>query len=480
MSNIFHLRAAQATAETFGMHRRKVLDSLALLALAAIAVMQSLPALSQTNWPSFRGPFASGLAAESDTALTWNIEKSENIAWRTPIPGLGHSSPVIWRDRLFVTTAVNTEKSAPLKVGLYGDPESAQDNEAQRWQVFCLDKISGKIIWQTTAYEARPKVPRHPKATHANCSVATDGTNVVAFFGSEGLYCYDLDGHPRWRKDFGILKVSPMVYNDAPDPKGTDLDWGFASSPVIYQGRVFVQCDTVTNGFVAAFNLYDGKQVWRTERDDSGTWSAPNIWLEGPRAQLVVNGYRHMGGYDIDTGKEIWRLSGGGDCPVPTPLPWNGLIFLMSAHGPRSPIYAVKANAAGDISLKDGATTNRSIVWSVRKGAAYMATPLVYDGRLYSCHIDGILSCFDAAAGKLLYKERLGPGGDGFTASPVASKGKLYFSSEQGAVYVVKPGDQFNVLATNQLAEVCMASPALSEGKLFFRTQGHVVAIGQR
>src|SRR5690242_5514399 len=159
MSNIFHLRAAQATAETFGMHRRKVLDSLALLALAAIAVMQSLPALSQTNWPSFRGPFASGLAAESDTALTWNIEKSENIAWRTPIPGLGHSSPVIWRDRLFVTTAVNTEKSAPLKVGLYGDPESAQDNEAQQWQVLCLNKASGKILWQVTSYEGRPKVP---------------------------------------------------------------------------------------------------------------------------------------------------------------------------------------------------------------------------------------------------------------------------------------------------------------------------------
>jgi outer membrane protein assembly factor BamB len=187
-----------------------------------------------------------------------------------------------------------------------------------------------------------------------------------------------------------------------------------------------------------------------------------------------------MGGYDLATGKENWRLSGGGDCPVPTPVVWNGLVFLMSAHGPRSPIYAVKADATGDISLKEGTTTNRHIAWSTRKGAAYMATPLVYDGRLYSCHIDGILSCFDAATGKLSYKERLGPGGDGFTASPVASKGKIYFASEQGAVYVVKPGDQFTVLATNQLAEVCMASPAISEGKLFFRTQGHVVAIGQQ
>jgi len=464
------------------MYEPKVISRLqrVALVLSCAAVMQILTAFAQTNWPSFRGPFASGLATENDTATSWNVETAQGIAWKTPIPGLGHSSPAIWGNRLFVTTAVNQKKSAPLKVGLYGDPKSAEDNDEQQWQVFCVDKTSGKILWQATAYQGRPKVPRHPKATHANCTIATDGANVVAFFGSEGLYCYDMDGHLRWQKDLGILKVSPMVYNDAPDPKGTDLDWGFASSPVIYQGRVFVQCDTLTNGFVAAFALSDGKQVWRTARNDSGTWSAPNICLDGPRPQLVVNGYSHMGGYDLATGKENWRLSGGGDCPVPTPVVWNGLVFLMSAHGPRSPIYAVKTDAAGDISLKEGASTNRHLAWSTRKGAAYMATPLIYDSRLYSCHVDGILSCFDAATGKQLYKERLGSGGDGFTASPVASKGKIYFASEQGAIYVVKPGDQFNVLATNQLAEVCMASPAISEGKLFFRTQGHIVAIGPR
>jgi len=325
-----------------------------------------------------------------------------------------------------------------------------------------------------------PKQKRHTKATHANCTMATDGKNLVAFFGSEGLYCYDMEGRPHWQKDLGTLRISPVVYNDVPDPKGADLEWGFASSPIIYRDRVFVQCDVLTNGFVAAFNLSDGKEIWRTPRDDTATWSTPNISTEGPRRQLLVNGWKHMGGYDLQTGEEIWRMSGGGDCPVPTPLVWNGLIFLMSAHGPRKPIYAVRTDAVGDVSLRNGATTNRYVSWSFLRGASYMQTPLIYGDYLYSCHVDGVLTCFEARTGKEKYKERLGTGGEGFTASPVASEGNLYFTSEQGSVFVVKPGPDFTVLATNQMAEVCMATPAISDGKIFFRTQGHVVAIGGR
>ena len=173
-------------------------------------------------------------------------------------------------------------------------------------------------------------------------------------------------------------------------------------------------------------------------------------------------------------------MSGGGDCPVPTPIVWNGLIFLMSAHGPRKPIYAVRTDAVGDVSLRNGATTNRYVSWSSLRGASYMQTPLIYGDYLYSCHVDGVLTCFEARTGKEKYKERLGTGGEGFTASPVASEGNLYFTSEQGSVFVVKPGPDFTVLATNQMAEVCMATPAISDGKIFFRTQGHVVAIGGR
>jgi outer membrane protein assembly factor BamB len=450
--------------------------SMVLLTLLALA----WPAGAQTNWPWFRGANAGGIARGAATATVWNVEKSENVLWRKAIPGLGHSSPIIWGDRLFVTTAVNERKTAPLKVGLYGEPESAADDDIQQWRVFCLNKRTGEILWDKTAHEGVPKLKRHPKATHANCTMATDGANVVAFFGSEGLYCYDMDGHPRWQKDWGSLRTSPMVYDDAPFPQGADLEWGFASSPIIYNHRVFVQCDVLTNGFVAALDLADGKEVWRTRRDDTATWSTPNVCAEGLRPQLIVNGWKHMGGYDLGTGEEIWRMSGGGDCPVPTPIIWNGLVFLMSAHGPRRPIYAVRTDATGDVSLRDGASTNQYVAWSALRGGSYMQTPLVYGDYLYSCHVDGVLSCYEARTGKQIYKERLGSGGDGFTASPVASEGKLYFTSEQGSVFVVKPGVDFAVLATNRMGEVCMATPAISEHTIFFRTQGHVVAVGGR
>src|SRR5512140_1931635 len=248
-------------------------NAIALLAALALA----WPAAAQTNWPSFRGANADGIGKRAATASVWNVEKAENILWKKAVPGLGHSSPIIWGDRLFITTAVNQRKTAPLKVGLYGEGDSAEDNDVQQWRIVCLSKKTGEILWDRTAHEGLPKLKRHPKATHANCTMATDGTNIVAFFGSEGLYCYDLEGHLRWQKDWGPLRTSPVVYNDKPDPQGVDLEWGFASSPVIYGNRVFVQCDVLTNGFVTALNLADGKEIWRTRRDDTATWSTPNI-----------------------------------------------------------------------------------------------------------------------------------------------------------------------------------------------------------
>ncbi len=445
----------------------------ALLSIAPIAG-------AQTNWPSFRGPNAGGLATGAPAPSVWNVETRQNILWRQPVPGLGHSSPIIWGDRLFITTAINLRQAARLKVGLYGDPTPAQDNDVQQWRVLCLNKRTGEVLWERTAHEGLPRQKRHPKSTHANCTMATDGDCVVALFGSEGLYCYDLDGHPRWEKNWGTLRMSPIVYNDTPDTSLSDLEWGFANSPVIYGHRVFVQCDALTNGFVAALDLADGKELWRTRRDDTATWSTPTVWAGGARGQLVVNGWKHIGGYDLETGQELWRMSGGGDCPVPTPLVWNDLIFLTSAHGPRRPIYAVRVEARGDISLTKGATTNQFVAWSSLRGGDYMQTPLIYGDLLYSCHDDGVLSCYEARTGKLIYKERLGTGGEGFTASPVACEGKLYFTSERGSVFVVMPGTRLTVLATNHLAEVCMATPALSDRTIFFRTQRHVVAVSER
>lgn len=435
--------------------------------------------LASDNWPSFRGTDAKGIAPGEITAGQWNVKESWNILWKTPIPGLGHSSPVIWGDRLFLTTAVNQTKPTTLRVGYYGDVQSADDNDTQRWKVYCLNKKTGEITWETTVREGIPRVKRHPKATHANCTVATDGTNIVAFFGSEGLYCYDLDGHLRWKADLGLLRANPSVYQDHFAKDANSWEWGFASSPVIFGGRTFVQCDVLHDGFLAAFDLANGQEVWRAPRSDTATWSTPGICATAPHPQLIVNGWTNMGGYDLQTGAQIWRMSGGGDCPVPTPVVWHDLIFLMSAHGPRSPIYAVRTDPAGDISLR-GATTNAHVAWSVLRGGAYMQTPMIYGDLLYSCQVDGVLSCYEAATGKQHYKERLGSGGDSFTASPVASEGKIYFTSEQGIVYVVKPGPEFSVIATNQMEEPCLATPAISEKILYYRTQGRVIAIAER
>lgn len=207
--------------------------------------------------------------------------------------------------------------------------------------------------------------------------------------------------------------------------------WGFASSPVIHEGVVVVQCDVQKGGFLAAFDINDGRELWRSPRSDVPTWSTPTIHRGGGRTQVIVNGYKHIGGYDFRTGKELWRLTGGGDIPVPTPVVAHGLVFITNAHGRMAPIYAVRLGAQGDISLKDTEETNAHVAWSTRRHGGYMQTPIVYGHHLYVCRDNGILSCCEARTGKRLYQERLGTGRTGFTASPVAADGKLYFTSEE-------------------------------------------------
>jgi len=419
---------------------------------------------SGVHWPSFRGPQASGVAEGFKTPEHWT-----GFKWRTPIPGLGHSSPVIWGDRIFVTTAVSAKADEPLKLGLYGDIESVADNASQSWQVFCLNKKNGAILWKQTAHTGVPKSKRHPKSTHANSTPATDGWHVVCFFGAEGLFCYDVDGRLLWRKDFGML--------DAGFFRVPGAQWGFGSSPVIHENRVLVQCDVQTNSFIAALDLEDGREIWRTPRQDVPTWTTPTVCVRPERAQVIANGYRHIGGYDLRTGQELWKLSNAGDIPVPTPVVADDLIFITSAHGRQSPIYAIRTDATGDITLRPGESTNAFIAWSVSRGGNYMQTPIVVGDHLYCGKDNGVVTCFTARIGRQQFSERLGPGGSGFTASPVAADGKIYFTSEAGTVFVLQAGPQFQVLSTQELGESCMATPAISEGALYFRTRSHVVAV---
>jgi len=440
--------------------------------LALLAREPGRAAAAGANWPSFRGENAAGVADGYTLPSDWSVPAARNIRWKAAIPGLGHSSPVVWGNRLFVSTAISGVEKPELKVGLYGDIGSVHDASEHRWLIYALDTGSGKVVWQQTLHTGVPAIKRHPKATHANSTLATDGRYLVAFLGSEGLYGFDLDGHLLWKKDLGVLDSSYYVVPDA--------QWEFGSSPVIYQDRVLVQCDVLKGSFIAALNIKDGREIWRTSREDVPTWGTPTVHVEAGRAQVIVNGYRHAGAYDVETGKEIWRLQGGGDIPVPTPVVAGGLVFLTSAHGPVAPLYAIRLTAAGDISLKPGETSNPSVAWSYSRDGAYMITPVVYGDYLYNAKNNGVLSCYRAKTGERMYQTRLGGGTSGFTASPVAGDGKIYFSSEDGDVFVVKAGPAFELLATNPMGDVCMASPAVSQGVVYFRTKSQVVAVAAK
>jgi outer membrane protein assembly factor BamB len=439
----------------------------ALLLLAAASAAAAAP----PEWPGFRGKAALGLS-KTPAPLKWDVVAGQNVLWKTRIPGLGHSSPVVAGDLVCVTTALSGRPDASLRVGLYGDIKPVEDDSAHEWKVYCLDGKTGAVRFQQTAAKGVPKVKRHTKSTHASATMAADEQHLVAMFGSEGLYAFDHKGKLLWKKDLGIL--------DAGFFRVPDAQWGFASSPVIHEGTLLIQADVQKDSFLAAFDVKTGRELWRTPRADVPTWSTPTVHVGGGRAQVLVNGFKHIGGYDLATGKELWRMKGGGDIPVPTPITGHGLMFFTNAHGGAAPVFAVKETASGDISLAEGQTSNEHVAWSVARDGAYMQTPLLYDGQLYVCRDNGLLSVYDAKTGNRLYQQRLGDGSTGFSASAVAADGKLYYSSEEGDIHVVKAGPQFELLGTNKMGEVTMATPAIVNGVMFFRTRDHVVAIGGR
>ena len=454
---------------------------LSLLILGAPASPVQDDAASTPEWPGFRGPSASGIAEGFALPERWDVEAGENLLWKTAVPGLAHSSPIVWGDRVFVTTAVRTGGEAELS-SLYGSPgygagESVADEGAHAFVLLALDAGTGEVLWERTAHEGEPAVKRHPKSTHANPTPACDAERVVAFFGSEGLHAFDHAGEPLWSRDFGVLDAG------APDITAGDRDleeyqWGFASSPVLFDGKVLVQCDVQGQSFLAALDAATGETLWRTDRDENPTWCTPTVHLDGDgRARVVANGFEHIGGYDLETGAELWKMSGGGDVPVPTPVVQHGLVYLTSAHGRLAPLYAVSIDATGELTTDPDA--EEGLAWYHPRRGIYMQTPLVYGFELYACSDGGVVGCFDAESGELRYRERLGSGRTGFSASAVAGDGKLYFTGEDGSVHVVRPGPDFEVVAENQLGETCLATPAVSRGRLFFRTRGHVVAIGE-
>lgn len=422
------------------------------------------------DWPQFRGIRAAGVSEGMPTASAWNVAEGKNVLWKTAIPGLGLSSPVVWGDQLFLSTAISGKADATLRPGLYGDIESVSDSTSHEWRVYALHKKTGAILWQRTAHTGVPKIKRHTKNSHANSTLATDGERVIAFFGSEGLYAYDLKGKLLWQKDLGVLDAGYYVAPEA--------QWETGSSPIIHDGVVVIQADVQKGSFLAAFDAKDGRELWRVPRNDVPTWSTPTFHEVNGKAQLLVNGMRHAGAYDFRTGKEIWSLSGGGDIPVPTPVASDGLVYLTNSHGQGSPVYAIRDTASGDVSLGSDASSNASVAWSYPRDGGYMCTPLVYRGLVYIVRFNGVLNVYDAKTGEKKFQERLSGGTSAFTSSPVASDGKVYLANEDGQVFVIKAASSYELLSLNDMGSSILATPAISEGRLLFRTAQHVVSVG--
>ncbi len=439
----------------------------AFLGVSATAQQAPTPGV---DWPSFRGIRGAGVADGQATPTTWDVPRARNLQWKTPIAGLGHSSPVVWGSQLCVTTAKSGRADAGLRLGLYGDIASVTDDTTHTWLLTCLDKASGKVLFEVKMHEGVPTVKRHTKSTHANSTLATDGMHLVAMLGSEGLFAFDMNGKPLWRVDLGVLDSGYYVVPAA--------QWEFGSSPIIHGGKVVVQADVQKNSFLAAFDVKTGKELWRTSREDVPTWSTPTIHEVDGRTQVLVNGWRHMGAYDFENGEEIWRLTSvGGDIPVPTPVVGDGLVYLTSAHGPGAPIFAIRDTARGNLTPVEGEPVSDHIAWSHLRDGAYMMSPVVYRGLLYVSKNNGVFAVFDAATGERVYQQRLGDGTTGFTASLVAADGKVYFTSEDGDVFVVKAGREFELLSKNPLGDYAMATPAISDGMMYFRTGGAVIAV---
>jgi len=430
------------------------------------------PSAGAGHWPSFRGPAASGVAEKQNLPDRWDGASARNILWKTHIPGLAHSSPIVWGDRIFLTTATSSRPNASFRPGLYGDGDASDDRSPHRWLVYAIDKRSGKILWEHLAYEGQPVDKRHIKSTYASSTPTTNGRIVVAWFGSQGLYAYDVYGNFLWKADLG--RVNAGAY-DIPS-----YEWGPASSPIIWNDLVIVQCDSQENSFIAALKAQTGEMVWKTRREELPSWGTPTVVDAAAGPELVTNGSNYIRGYDPRTGAELWRLGGSSKITAPTPVAGDGLIIVASGRAPERPIFAVKPGVRGDITLPKGETRSKAVAWSHSGRGPYMPTPLVYRGILYVLQNNGILDAYDLRSGEEIYRARLPYIGSGFSASPVAADGKIYLSAEDGEMIVIAAGREYKHIATNSMGDLIMATPALSDGVMYVRSQRSLFAIGRQ
>jgi outer membrane protein assembly factor BamB len=439
-----------------------VTAALTLLALAGVSATD--------QWPQFRGPLAGVVADDPALPTTWN--ETDNIVWKASIPGLGWSSPVVWEDHVFLTSAISTgQEVAPVK-GLYdpGDEHGKMKSSApQRWVVYDIDFKTGKIRWERELRTAAPPITKHIKNSYASETPVTDGERVYVYFGSIGLVAaLDLNGKPVWTKDIGAFDGRQ--------------GFGMAGSPVLYKDRLYVVNDNNTQSFIAAFDKRTGAEIWKVKREEFEDWSSPFVWENEVRTEIVTTGMGKVRSYDLD-GKLLWELKGMTANTVPTPFAKDGLVYINSGYpgAPVRPVYAIRPGASGDISLKPGETSNQYIVWYQPLLGTYQTTSLAYGGYYYTLLDRGFLLCHDARTGAQIYgRQRISAESSGFSASPWAYNGKIFLLSEDGDTYVVQAGPEFKLLATNSLNEMSLASPAVAHGSLILRTQSKLYRIATR
>jgi outer membrane protein assembly factor BamB len=427
------------------------------LALAAVSIQAA-------NWPQFRGPGSTGVS--DDRALPDRWSTTENIAWKTAIPGRGWSSPVVWGDRIFVTSVVSTKEPEPAKPGLYFGGERPAPTDEHRWTVFAIDFASGKIVWQRDVHRAAPSQSRHVKNSYASETPVTDGERVYVYFGNVGLFAFRMDGTPAWQQKW--------------DAQATRYGWGTASSPVLHQGRLYVVNDNEENSFITALDAASGKTIWRVPRPKETNWATPYVWQHAQRTEIVTAATGGVRSYDVN-GRPLWELKGMSTITIPTPFAADGLLYVASGYvgDEHRPVYAIRPGASGDISLAPGTTSNQFVAWYLRQSGPYNPSPIVYNGVYYTVLDRGFVTAHDAKTGKEIYgRQRLAPEGIvAITASPWAANGKIFALSEDGDTYVFKAGPTFEVVGKNSLGAMSMATPALANGSVILRDASHLYRI---
>jgi len=435
------------------------------LVLAA-ALGQGVAARAADQWPQFRGPQSSGVSGAAGLPDAWS--GTENVRWKTAIPGQGWSSPIVWGNRVFVTSAVQEEgKPEAVKRGLYMGGDRLPTKTPHRWMVYCLDGETGKIVWERQAGRKVPEYGRHLKNSFASETPVTDGERVYAYFGSLGLFCYDFDGKPLWSRSWGEFP--------------TRFYWGSAASPVLHGDRIYVVNDNDRQSFLVAVDKLSGKEVWRVDRDEKSNWATPLVWDNGLRTEIVTPGTRKVRSYSLE-GKVLWELGGMSSITIPTPCAGHGLLYLSSGYvaDRRRPVFAVRPGASGDVSLKGEETSNQYVAWCQKMAGPYNPSPLLYGEHLYVLYDLGQLACYDARTGREVYgRTRIAPQARAFTASPWAYDGKVFCLSEDGDTFVIQAGAEFKLLRTNAVGALCLATPAIAGGSLILRTEEHVLRIGR-